>query len=91
MTNTREEVAVAEAIAKEMLIAHGSTSIQTMREAAKAAIAASNSKYVAGLVEALKRIAYHPLGGDTATYFCGVHMQNMAKEALNNLPEELRG
>lgn len=34
------------------------------------------------LAEALRRIAYCPLGGDAATYFCGVNMQNIAKEAL---------
>lgn len=34
------------------------------------------------LAEALRRIAYWPLGGDAATYFCGVNMQNIAKEAL---------
>lgn len=32
--------------------------------------------------EALKAIAYRPLGGDTETYFCGVNMQNEAKKAL---------
>lgn len=32
--------------------------------------------------EALASIAYRPLCGDTATYFCGVEMQNDAKQAL---------
>lgn len=46
--------------------------------------------YVKPLVEALRSIAYRPLGGDTETYFCGVNMQNTAKQALLKLPEDLR-
>lgn len=58
-------------------------------EMAKAAIEASHEQYKP-LVEALKSIAYRPLGGDTATYLCGVNMQNTAKQALANIPAELR-
>ena len=47
------------------------------------AIAASNSKYVPMLVEALKRIAYRDGLPNIDSH--------EAQEALNNLPEELRG
>lgn len=60
----------------------------------QAAVAAWNTRatpdYVKPLVEALRSIAYRPLGGDTETYFCGVDMQNTAKQALSKLPEDLR-
>jgi len=85
MTNTREEVAVAKAIAQtgsKEWYDEGDEYSQGFMELAKAAIAASNSKYVAGLVEALKAVAmYDP----TPNY-----QSAKAQEALNNLPPELR-
>lgn len=53
-------------------------------DAAQAAIAASNSQYVPMLVEALKAIA--------KSEECHEEWyRTIAKETLNNLPEELRG
>jgi len=42
------------------------------------------------LVDALKSVAYRPIGGDTETYFCAVNIQNTAKAALAKA-EELAG
>lgn len=109
MTNTREEVAVAEAIAKYIYHSEG---LETMAYAgeedyarrehhhylrqASAAIAASNSKYLAGLVEAMKATLslledyikdYGPTPDEVDIELSII---NNAHEALNNLPEELR-
>lgn len=78
MTNTREEVAVAEAILE------ASDGYMSNPNIAKAAIAASNSKYLAGLVEALWRIVDNV--PETLK-----EAQDICEQALNNLPEELRG
>lgn len=82
----RQIKAVAEAIYRKMSIDGSVCSV----DAAQAAIDASDARFVPMLVEALRRLAYMPLGGDTATYFCGVNMQNIAKQALAQLPEEYK-
>lgn len=79
MTNTREEVAVTEAILE---VSDGYMSNPNI---AKAAIAASNSQYIPQLVAALKRIAESEYDYET-----GQHSNEIAQEALNNLPEELK-
>lgn len=105
MTNTREEVAVAEAILE------ASDGYMSNPNIAKAAIAASNSQYVAGLVEALKGVkldyevalqnsyAAEVIAGDSYPERMQRSISREAAEArldfintaLNNLPEELRG
>jgi len=91
MTNTREEVAVAKAIADSLNDGGNGARTDTLWEpserdyiAARYAIAASNSKYVAGLVEALKRVLNRAMVHDHEGY------EEIAREALNNLPEDLR-
>jgi hypothetical protein len=69
----REIKAVSEAIEKL------GVSERDAEEFAQAAIAASDSQYLKGLVEALKEIAYND---DMA--------QIIAKKALQQLPEDLR-
>lgn len=105
MTNTREEVAVAEAIMENfVLVQHGGNPPDISMdglEIAVAAIAASNSKYVAGLVEALKAINDYAQHDDDCKIndwqnipecTCGyTDAWGKCQEALNNLPEELRG
>ena len=102
MTNTREEVAVAKSIAEALFTTHGFASSQPMIEAAQSAIAASNSKYVAGLVEALKFYAYEQnynrqkgspdrFGNKSwSNPFVMNDAGHIARNALNNLPQELR-
>jgi hypothetical protein len=101
MNNTREIKAVSEAISNT-IIAQQSTTIGfytependqmcvdghiTLTPIAQAAIAASDSRYIKGLVEALKKaISY--IDADNLT------MQSVVaelKEALQQLPEDLR-
>lgn len=92
MTNTREEMAVENAIADALFTTHSYVSSQSMIEAAQSAIAASNSKYVPQLVAALKGLladieeyqTINNLGGGNN------HWQVAARKALNNLPEEVK-
>lgn len=80
MTNTREEVAVAEAIGVTLFDNYGFGTNRLMADVSKAAISASNSKYVPQLVAALKAI-YEI--GDLA-------VASKVVAALSNLPEELK-
>jgi hypothetical protein len=98
MTNTREEVAVAEAIwdaddYNDYPFSQTTDDTKTHNiSLAKAAIAASNSKYVPQLVAALKGLladieeyqTINNLGGENN------HWQVAARKAINNLPEELK-
>lgn len=98
MTNTREEVAVAEAIRPWLNRSSPNASQHVAEQAAKAAIAASNSKYVAGLVEALKALI--PVAKNYYTIMRQHHeypeyayvMQEIlaAEQAINTLPQEIR-
>lgn len=119
MTNTREEVAVAEhedalrtlykfCVRGTNNPTAAETSMKKMRDSVKtlAAIAASNSKYVAGLVEALKDISTESVQGKCGIcgtrcgscitcdcqkgYWSQVTPAERAGEALNNLPDELK-
>jgi len=92
MNNTREEMAVANALYK----VHKFYEAIDYMEFAKAAIAASNSKYLAGLVEALKETSslleayikdYGPTPDEADAELAIV---SNAQQTLNNLPEELR-
>lgn len=91
MNNTREEVAVAEAIwdaddYNDYPFSNTTDDTKKYNIAlAKAAIAASNSQYVPMLVEALKRVLNRAMVHDHEGY------EEIAKQALNNLPTELRG
>lgn len=100
MTNTREEVAVAEALIKQCNVncnaKSGSPSDSIIYThfylMAKAAIAASNSKYIPQLVAALKAMRNGTLTdacGDTVEMTKGDY-KSIAQEALNNLPKEIR-